>query len=127
METFDFPYHTVETDNPDSGYRVQLGGSYVFTTPPTDPDQRTFTLRFPVMKFFLNGSGVLDSTIKPEINMKRLIDFYQNHKLYKSFQYNHPIHGLLVVKFNKPLKEPEGIVNGDGATKEVTIELIETP
>lgn len=127
MDIFDFPYHTVETENPDSGYRLQLGGSYVFSAPPSDPDQRTFTLHFPLMKFFVNGGGTIDATISPEINMMRLINFYLAHKLHASFLYNHPVHGEVEVKFNKPLKEPDGIVNGNGVTKEVTIELIEIP
>lgn len=125
METFPFSYHRVQTDNPESGMRVQLGGSYVFTSAPTDPDQRKFTLTFPTMKYFLNSSNVLDETINPTYNMYNLIKFYQRHKLHNSFMYDHPVHGSLEVKFAKPLIEPEGLPNGFGSVKEFNVELIE--
>lgn len=127
LALFDFPYHRVETENPESGFRGQFGGSYVFTAPPSDPDQRTFTLYFATMKFYTTGDGLIDDISNPHINMMTLINFYKEHKLYKSFQYNHPVHGLMEVKFNKPLKEPQGMVGGDGAVEPITIQLIEIP
>lgn len=127
-ETFDFPYHTFSTENPDSGLRVAFGGSYVFAAPPSDPDQRLFTLTFNGMKFLLNPDTLqLDETITPQINMFNLIKFYQRHKLYKSFIYQHPVHGTLEVKFNKPLKEENVMAGGFGVVKEFSIELIEIP
>ena len=125
LENFNYPYHTVSTENPESGTRVQFGNSYVFTAPPTDPDQRKFILNFPVMKFFTDEAGELDASLSPTFNMKNLIDFYQEHKLYKSFHYMHPVYGQLEVKFGKPLNEPEVIVGGCGAVKAFTIEFIE--
>lgn len=127
LDVFDFPYHTVETENPDSGTRGQFGGSYLFTAPPTDPDQRIFTLHFPTMKFFLDEEGDIDSTVNPSYNMKRLIDFYIAHKTHASFRYDHPYHGTLEVKFYKALKEPEGIPKGNGAVKEFTLQFVEIP
>ena len=59
--------------------------------------------------------------------MINLIKFYQRHKLYKSFHYDHPVHGLLEVKFNKPLKEEDGLEGGNGVVKDFSIELIEIP
>jgi len=127
METFNFPYHTFETTNPESGIRGQFGGNYVFTAPPSDPDQRIFTLHFSVMKFYVNGMGNVDETINPKLNMYALIKFYQAHKLHSSFLYNHPVHGTLICKFQTPLTEPEGIRGGGGAVKEFTVSLIEIP
>lgn len=127
LATFNFPYHSFNTENPDSGFRVQFGGSYVFSTPPTDPDQRIFTLTFPAMQFFTNNADELDVNIEPQRNMFTLIKFYQEHKLYKSFRYQHPVHGLLEVKFNKPLKEEDVEKGGYGIVKEFSIELIEIP
>lgn len=127
LETFNFPYHQTETENPESGFRVQLGGSYTFTTPPSDPDQRMFTLTMSGMQFFLNSSDELDETINPTRNMYNLIKFYQRHKLYKSFHYTHPVHGLMEVKFNKPLKESAADRGGFGVIKDFAIELIEIP
>lgn len=128
VETFDFPNHGVPvTDNPDSGFRVQMGGSYTFAAPPTDPDQRVFTLTFNGMRFFLNEDDELDETIQPQVNMFNLIKFYQRHKLHKSFIYAHPVHGTLEVKFNKPLKEEGVLAGGFGVVKEFPVELIEMP
>lgn len=127
LANFDFPYHTVKTDNPDSGFRVQLGGSYVFSAPPTDPDQRLFTLTFDGLKYFTDGLGALDETIQPQINMYAMIKFFQTVKLYQSFHYTHPVHGLLEVRFNKPLSEEVVMAGGFGVVKEFSIELIEIP
>lgn len=127
METFNFPYHTVQTTNPESGLRGQFGGSYVFTAPPTDPDQRIFDLHFPVMRFFLDNLGELDSLTEATYNMYTLILFYQRHKLHESFYYNHPVHGQLIVRFNSPLVEPKGLPGGGGAVEGFDIQLMEVP
>lgn len=54
METFNFPYHTFKTEYPESGTRVQLGSSYIFTSPPSGPDLRRFTLGFETMLYWMN-------------------------------------------------------------------------
>lgn len=127
METFDFPYHTVEGENPESGFSAQMGGSYVFSVPPTDPDQRVFTLHFPVMKYYTDSNGLADSSVDPKLNMLALLNFYYAHKQWKSFIYNHPVHGPLEVKFKKPCPEPDGIEGGFGAVKEFQVVLVEQP
>jgi len=127
LETFYFPNHTVETENPESSVRGQFGGSYIFTAPPSDPDQRIFTLTFATMQFFLDDDDDLDTTVNVEYNMKTLIDFYHRHKTHASFQYTHPVHGILEVKFFKPLKEPKGLVNGNGTVEQFSVQFIEIP
>lgn len=127
LEVFNFPYHTVSVENPETGVRIQLGNSYVFTTPPTDPDMRKLTLSFEGMQYYFNDSGVLDDTINVETNMYAMIKFYQRNKLYKSFHYTHPVHGLMAVKFNKPLKEEDVIKGSHGIVKDFSIELVEIP
>ena len=127
LDTFNFPYHTFETQNPQSGVNLQLGGSYVFTTPPTDPDQRVFTLNFPAMIYFVGEDGFPDSVTEPTKNMKTLSDFYRNHKLHASFLYPHPVYGTLEVKFAKPLKEPKVADGGRGVVRDITVELVEIP
>lgn len=125
MEDFDFPFFTIETNNPESSTRAQLGNSYVFVAPPTDPDQRTFVLYYPTMKFYTDANGLLTDTIYPQYNMLAFIKFYAAHKLHKSFRFNHPVHGLMQVKFNKPFTEPKGLPNGTGAVEAFSVELIE--
>lgn len=127
LEVFNFPYHTVEGENPESGFRASMGGSYTFTTPPTDPDQRIFTLHFPAMKYYTDGDGAADASVNPTFNMLTLLQFYYDHKLYKSFQYTHPVHGVMEVKFNKPCPEPEGIPGANGVVKEFSINIVEIP
>ena len=127
LVTFDFPYHLFETVNPDTGFRGQFGGSYIFSAGPDSPDQRMFKLTFEAMKFYTDELDVLDATVYLETNMKRLIDFYQAHKLHISFIYPQPVYGDIEVKFNKPLPEPKGIKGGDGVIEGFEIELVEIP
>ena len=127
MATFNFPYHTFSTENPETGFRAKFGGSYVFTAVPDSPDQRVFKLNYPIMKFFTSPDGSVNSTDSPLINMKTMIDFYHEHKLHKTFVYEHPIYGNVNVKFNKPLPEPLGIPNGQGAVESFEVELVEIP
>lgn len=127
METFDFPFHITRTEYPDSGTRVQLGNSYIFTAPPQGPDQRTFILDFAAMKYFLNNQWEPDETIEPKKNMLALEKFYQRHQTHKSFLYDHPVHGQVTVRFKSPLKPPKGLPGGDGATEGFSVELLEEP
>lgn len=127
MEVFPFAYHTYSTEYPESGNRMKFGNGYDFATEPTGPDQRIFVLSFPAMKYYELSGGGIDKTREPVVNMALLDDFYLAHKLWKSFIYPHPVYGELTVKFNKPLKIPEGIPQGDGAVKAFSIELIEQP
>lgn len=107
MATFNFPFHKVETRNPESGFSVDMGGNYVFSSKPDAPDNRMFALDFETMRFFENSSGVLVSDVGIQYNMLTLIEFYQTHKLWKSFTYPHPIYGDITVRFARPLVEPK--------------------
>lgn len=126
MAILDFPYHTFGTENPESSFRVKLGSSYQFSAPPSGPDQRIFSLKFQAMKYFITN-GVIDKSIHPEINLARLEEFYDAHKMHLSFTYPHPVYGDIVVGFNKPLKIPHGTAKGDGVVENIEVELIEKP
>ncbi len=127
LEVFNFPYHLFETINPDTGYRGQFGGSYVFAAEADSPDQRQFKLTFEAMKFYTDQAGVIDDATDPLTNMMILINFYKTHKLHASFTYDHPVYGVVEVKFNKPLPEPNGIKGGDGVVGSFVVELVEIP
>lgn len=127
MDTFDFPYHTCATEYPESSTRVKFGRSYDFATKPDSPDQRVFTLKFALLKYFVDGSDVIDLTPNPKWNLAVLEAFYAAHRTWDTFIYPHPVYGNLNVKFNKPLKIPEGEIGGDGAVKDINLELIEQP
>ncbi len=129
METFDWPFFTIKTKYPDTTIRFQFGRSYLFAVPPASPDQRMFSLRFPTLIYLETtpGSGVLDLTTEPNLNLGRLEDFYNRHKMFQSFDFIHPAHGAMVCKFNMPLEVPDGIPGGFGSVEEVNLEFIEIP
>ena len=128
METFDFDFHNFESEYPDSGSRMQLGNSYTSAVEPTAPDQRVFILTFTQMLFITDqATGLPSATAQPQINMHRLTLFYERHKLWQPFNYYHMQFGLLVVRFNKPLKIPKLIPGQDGITESFTVELQEQP
>ena len=125
-DTFNFPHHTVETRYPESSFRLQFGKSYVFAGKPSAPDQRIFSLKFPTMVYYLDGSTI-DLTPNPTFNMAVLEAFYTTHRLYEKFTYPHAVLGNLIVRFHKPLIIPEGIKGGSGAVKPFDVEFMEQP
>lgn len=127
MATFPCTYFRISTKYPDSGTRIQLGNSYMFAAPPTAPDQRIFRLTLVGMQYFVNSNNTINTTTSPERNMAVLEAFYLAHKLYQSFDFNHPVLGLIVCKFNRPLEIPEGISGGNGIIESVEVELVEIP
>lgn len=127
METFDFPFHLHKVRYPESGYRMQFGGGYQFSAAPDAPDQRIFTLTFLTLFYFTNEAGEVDCERNPQLNAGALEKFYQRHQLHKKFIYPHPVHGNIVVTFNKPLDLPDGVKGGNGALQQFTVEFIEHP
>ena len=126
MDTFNFPYHLVKTQYPDSGDTMVFGKAYVFTSKPSAPDQRTFILTFPGMKYYFTA-GVVNNTDNPTTNYKVLQEFYEAHRLWATFIYPHPVLGNINVKFGKPLADPDPIPEGNGAQSSFEIQLIEQP
>lgn len=127
MATFPVTHFLHSVRYPESGQRMQLGRSYMHTSDDPAPDQRLFTLTLTGMQFFCDDNGDLDDSQEVPRNMLVLEDFYLEHKLHKSFDFDHPFYGTLLCKFNKPLEIPEGIPGGDGILEEIKIELIEIP
>lgn len=127
MAVFPSDYFTYSTRYPDSGARIQFGGSYQFDTLPDSPDQRIFVLHFSGMKYFLTAGGAIDKTVFTNRNMGVLEQFYLDNKKAIAFTFNHPVYGALQCKFNRPLEIPEGIVGGDGVVQPFDVELIEIP
>lgn len=127
MAVFDFPNHRFSTKNPESGFRAKLGNSYQFSAAPSAPDQRVFVLKFPLLKYFLNNDGTINAGAEAEINLARLEQFYQVHKMHLTFTYPHPVYGDVPCRFNKPLEIPEGLPQGQGAVLNIEVELLEQP
>jgi hypothetical protein len=110
-----------------SGARIQMGNSYTYTAPPTAPDQRLFTVALSGMQYFVDTNGAIDLVTDLSRNMAHLDSFYNDHKLYLSFDFNHPIYGLVKCKFNRPLEIPNGVQGGNGLVEGFSLELIEMP
>lgn len=126
MADFDFPYHlTPKTVYPETNSQIEMGNGYVFASRPSAPPKRMFTLTFPLMKYYVDGAGNIDKTQNPQLNMAVLDDFYKTHETWKSFTYDHPVYGVLQVRFKKPLEIPEGVKGGSGAVNQLQIELVE--
>lgn len=127
LADFTWKYHRVSTSYPESGRRMELGGSYMFSAEPDGPDQRSFTLYFDTMKYFVDSAGQIDRATFPELNFALLDDFYKSNRLWRTFTYEHPAYGVLNVKFAKPLEVPKGMSDGNGALEGFSIDLIEIP
>lgn len=127
MAVFNFPYHTFETEYPETGQKISFGGGYEFAVAPRAPDQVVYKLNFAGMFYFLNTTGTALSTTKsPLINMMVMENFYKSHRLHVMFDYEHPVHGLAKVRFRKPLavkQKPGGL----GAVEPFTVELLTQP
>lgn len=127
METFDFPLHTFATDYSDSSTRVKFGVGYTFASEPSAPEERIFTLKFPLLKYFLTPDNKPDLQKMPQINLYLFEAFYGRHRMWKKFRYIHPVYGEKTVRFHEPLRIPEGKKDGDGAVENIEIKLIEIP
>lgn len=132
LKTFDFFVSNWELVYPEEGMSVQYGGSYIFSSAPTSPSQRTFKLAMVGIQYFLNGSGniyagnaLTDAPLDYARNAKRLEDFYVEHKQWKEFIYPHPVYGNLTCKFGKPLALPKLV--GNGVIGAFDLELREQP
>lgn len=125
METFPAFYFTYSTRYPESGSRSQFARSYTYTIEAEAPDQRTFQLELKGMQYFVNDLGEVSDTPHPERNMAVLESFYSRHRLALSFNFEHPIYGVLTCKFNRPLDIPKGIPGGNGVLETLTVELLE--
>lgn len=127
LDTFDFPYHSISHNYPETGVRVKFGNSYEFSSAPAAPPQRTFKLNMKGMRYYNNPDGSFSRTMNNGTNILSLEDFYKEHELYKRFLYNHETEGELTVRFKEPLQIPEAIENGGGLFPPFEITLIEQP
>lgn len=132
MATFDFPWHKVAEDNPDSGVGVQFGNSYEFRAGPTAPLQRTFTITMQGMRVYTQSDGVtIDSTTNGtsgrKDNIMTLYAFWQTHKQHVPFVYNHPLHGAMNCRFKTPLRLPTPVDGGSGLYPNFEMQFIEVP
>jgi hypothetical protein len=128
MDTFDFSYHRVSHTYPQNSNQIGFGGGYVWASQPDAPPQRTFTLKLPGFKWYVNNDGTPDKTTNAAINNAGVLDdFYKAHQLYATFVYPHPYFGNINVKFKSPLQFPDPIAGGGGVIPEFDLVPIEQP
>lgn len=132
LKTFDFLISNWELVYPEEGLSVQYGNSYVFSSSPSSPSQRTFKLAMTSIQYFLNGDGsvyagdsLVDDPIHYMRNARRLEDFYIEHKRHKSFILPHPVYGDVTCRFSKPFTLPKLI--GNGVLTSFDLEMMEQP
>jgi hypothetical protein len=126
METYNFPYFVLEDKYPESSAKLSLGGGYEFASKPKAPDQISFMLHYDTMVFIESVPGTLDLVSNPMLNMGTLRAFYETHRLYEPFLFEHPILGEVTVRFARPLsyKLRKG---GRGSVEPFTVELLLQP
>ena len=128
MDTFDFPYHTVEFEYPDSSGILKFGRGWEFASKPKGPDQRIFILNFNTMVYYLASGpgGGYNLTKNAQYNAGALEKFYQDHRQYEPFKYPHPGEGNITVRFKDPLKLKLKVA-GLGTVEPFQIRLTELP
>ncbi len=129
-ENFDnFMLHTTKVDYIPNGFSVNFGGGYAFDSNGDYPPLKRFTLTFTGYQYYLkfvNGVEVIDKEKNANINnMAALEDFFLRHLLYKTFEYNSPVYGKVLVRFADPLQIPEGIKKGHGILNDFNVTLKE--
>lgn len=126
-QTWNWPYHTVETRYPMNSTVVQFGNGYSFTSKPTSPPQRTFVLDLSALRIVTDSSGNVIEGSNPQLSVYSLDLFYRQVQCYEAFTYNHPMYGALLCRFAKPLVLPKVEPGGGGVVPNITVELIEVP
>ena len=129
-ENFDnFMLHSVKTEYQPNGFSVNFGGGYAFDADGEYPPLKRFTLTFKGYQYYLktvNGIEIIDKEKNADKNnMAALEDFFLRHLMYKTFEYNSPVYGKVLVRFAEPLQIPEGIKSGRGILNEFNVTLKE--
>jgi hypothetical protein len=145
-KTFDYPLHSAVHVFPE-GDAVRFGKGYSHASEPDRPIQRGFKLAFPGMVYvknpytgaWLRGADTRVDTAENAIltTLKRrsiwaMNDFYDEHMMFKKFEYTHYVFGLMVVRFAQVFEMPPA-ADGTRAifdnipTQPFEIRLIEQP
>lgn len=107
-QTFNFPYHRISDEYPESSAIVKFGRGYEFASAPRGPDQIIFDLEFPAMFYIVTkATGLVDLTTAPTYNIMVLQKFYEDHRLYLPFDFPHPSRGIVSCRFKTPLVMPK--------------------
>lgn len=126
LDRFIWNNHNYSTTYQEPFNRVQQGDSQGYVPTRTTRPVRIFGLNFATMHIresnteqasWLNG--------RPDLDFKKLQQFYIKHQRTKKFIYTHPVYGDLVVRFYKPLSVPKKNPNSVGTVQSFQLELVE--
>lgn len=105
---------------------VGLEGTQSFVPYTAIKPVRNISLDFPLLLLRDSEQAALTGlSYRPELDFNKLKEFYIRHKSYKSFIYEHPIYGDMLVRFAKPLAMPKKVAGGQGVVQGFTLELQE--
>lgn len=124
--TFDFSpdRHVPETLPPDPIQTVSMNG-WTFSAKPTVPYVRKFKITLYGMRWYLQTSGLFDSTTDPTFNARRLEAFYEANGTWDNFTYVHPHFGSMQCRFSGALTIPAALPNSAGLIDGFQVELIQ--
>jgi hypothetical protein len=126
LAVFDFApnTHVAEEIPPEEATATSMNG-WDFTAKPAVPYRRKFKLTMSGMRWFLNENGDgLDLLSDPKHNAGRLLQFYQDHRKWDSFEYHHEYLGQLTCRFDAPVSVPKALPNSNGLVPDFEIQLV---
>lgn len=106
---------------------MSLGG-WQFTARPTTPFQRRFKLTLHGLRWFLDErNDAYDEVTDPKLNARLLELFYQEHEMWKPFEWFHPHipYKPLACRFQSPLNVPAALENSDGLIGALEVNFVE--
>ena len=124
MAEFDFCKNSrvIVEKAPDEPSPIRLNG-YDYAPKPSSPYQRSFDVTLYGMRWYIDPTG-LDESVDTEHNVGRLLSFYRQHRLFKSFILRHEYLGLIQCRFSSPVNPEAAIGNGDGLVEKIELKLI---
>lgn len=126
MADFDFcPKYMVPKTRPPQAASVMSMNGWPFTSRPKVPYQKSFTVKLQGMYWYLSHGGPYDEITNPRYNARRLELFYEEHGLWKPFNFPHPHLGVLECRFEKAVEVPESMAASGGLIDAFEINLVE--
>lgn len=121
LERFKWDLYKFDSQYVEPFSHVALGGLSQSYVPRVEHrPQRHINLTFVGMKDFPENRATDNPT-----NFRTLYNFYLRHGTYKSFIFEHPVYGDLIVRFGKTLVVPTRVKDGLGTVDSFNILLIE--
>lgn len=127
MATFDFcPDTQVPEMLPREQASVVTMNGWTFTSKPTTPFVKSYKLTLHGLYWFLDANEEFDHTTDAEHNARALELFYEEHELWKPFDWTHPHTGVEEpYRFKIPVTVPKAIPNSNGLIEPLEIQLIQ--